>query len=113
MVIIQCHDTHKLIGEASALKTPSLPTKLVRLERLCFVFQEYQADLLKYLEQGQGLHRTMDLALSATKPTAAMIGQSMVAMVVIDRHLWLNLAERKELSPRCGSVTFRALWHIH
>ncbi|XP_051748234.1 uncharacterized protein LOC127511460 [Ctenopharyngodon idella] len=49
----------------------------------------YQADLLKDLDQGQGLspdavaelRHTTDLALRATKQTAASIGRSMVAML--------------------------------
>ncbi|KAL0147733.1 hypothetical protein M9458_056972, partial [Cirrhinus mrigala] len=65
------------------------------------VLQAYQADLLKDLDKGQGLspdevaelRRTMDLALRATKQAATAMGRSMVAMVVTERHLWVNLAD--------------------
>ncbi len=70
------------------------------------VLQTYQADLLKNLDNGQGLspdevaelHRTTDLVLRATKQAATAMGRSMAAMVVMERHLWVNLAdlERKE-----------------
>lgn len=93
---------------ASTLKAPALPSKPLketsRLNskayaaagqagaalRTMSVLQAYQADLLKDLDQGQGLppeavaelRRTTDLALRATKQTAAAIGRSMAAMVV-------------------------------
>ncbi len=70
------------------------------------VLQAYQADLLKDLDNGQGLspdevaelRRTTDLALRATKQAATAMGRSMAAMVVTERHLWVNLAdlEKKE-----------------
>ncbi len=70
------------------------------------VLQVYQGDLLKDLDNGQGLspnevaelHRTTDLALRATKQAATAMGRSMAAMVVTERHLWVNLAdlEKKE-----------------
>ncbi len=72
------------------------------------VLQAYQADLLKDLDQGQGLppeavtelRRTTDLALRATKQTAAAIGRSMAAMVATERHLWMNLADIGEKEKR-------------
>ncbi len=70
------------------------------------VLQAYQADLLMDLDNGQGLspdevaelRRTTDLALRATKQAATAMGRSMAAIVVMERHLWVNLAdlERKE-----------------
>ncbi len=65
------------------------------------VLQAYQADLLKDLDKGQGLspdevaelRRTPDLALCAPKQAATAMGRSMAAMVVAERHLWLNLAD--------------------
>ncbi|KAI2646329.1 Lamina-associated polypeptide 2, isoform alpha [Labeo rohita] len=65
------------------------------------VLQAYQADLLKDLDKGQGLspdevaelRRTTDLALRATKQAATAMGRSMGAMVVTERHLWVNLAD--------------------
>ncbi len=35
----------------------------------------------------------MDLALRATKQAATAMGRSMAAMVVTERHLWVNLAD--------------------
>ncbi|KAL0177086.1 hypothetical protein M9458_025980, partial [Cirrhinus mrigala] len=91
------------VGEASSLKTPSLPTEpLQRTSSLngraytaagqavaslhtMAVLQAYQADLLKDLDKGQGLspdevaelRRTTDLALQATKQAATAMGRSM------------------------------------
>ncbi len=64
------------------------------------VLHAYQADLLKDLDNGQGLspdevaelRRTTDLALRATKQAATAMSRSMAAMVVTERHLWVNLA---------------------
>ncbi|KAI2645896.1 Lamina-associated polypeptide 2, isoform alpha [Labeo rohita] len=112
------------LDEASSLKAPSLPTEpLQRTSSLngrayaaagqavaslhtMAVLQAYQADLLKDLDKGQGLspdevaelRRTTDLALRATKQAATAMGRSMAAMVVMERHLWVNLADlgRKE-----------------
>ncbi|ROL55539.1 Ovoinhibitor [Anabarilius grahami] len=90
-------------GSAPSLKAPVLPSKPLKMtSRLngkayaaagqagaalhsMAVLQAYQADLLKDLDQGQGLspdaveelRRTTDLALRATKQTAASIGRSM------------------------------------
>ncbi|XP_073708624.1 uncharacterized protein [Garra rufa] len=111
-------------GRASSLKTPSLPSPALQLtSRLngrayaaagqavgalhtMAVLQAYQADLLKDLDNGQGLspdqvaelRRTTDLALRATKQAATHMGRAMGAMVATERHLWLNLADvgRKE-----------------
>ncbi|KAL0172254.1 hypothetical protein M9458_032565, partial [Cirrhinus mrigala] len=65
------------------------------------VLQAYQADLLKDLNKGQGLspdkvaelRHTADLALQATKQAATAMGRSMAAMVVTERHLWVNLVD--------------------
>ncbi len=107
------------VGETSSLKAPSLPSKpLQETSRLngkayaaagqavaslhtMAVLQAYQADLLKDLDKGQGLspdevaelRRTTDLALRATKEAATAMGRSMAAMVVTERHLWVNLAD--------------------
>ncbi len=72
------------------------------------VLQAYQGDLLKYLDQGQGLppeavtelRRTTDLAVKATKQSAAAIGRAMAAMVSTERHLWVNLADLGEKEKR-------------
>ncbi len=112
------------MGETASLKVPSLPSKPLqdtsRLNGRAYaaagqavaslhtmaVLQAYQADLLKDLDNGQGLspdevaelRRTTDLALRATKQAATAMGRSMAAMVVTERHLWVNLAdlEKKE-----------------
>ncbi len=112
------------MGKTASLKVPSLPSKPLqdtsRLNGKAYaaagqavaslhtmaVLQAYQADLLKDLDKGQGLspdevaelRRTTDLALRATKQAATAMGRSMAAMVVTERHLWVNLAdlERKE-----------------
>ncbi len=70
------------------------------------VLQANQADLLKDLDNGQGLspdevaelRHTTDLAHRATNQAATAMGRSMAAMVVTERHLWVNLAdlEKKE-----------------
>ncbi len=112
------------MGDTASLKVPSLPFKSLqdtsRLNGRAYaaagqavaslhtmaVLQAYQADLLKDLDDGQGLspdevaelRRTTDLALRATKQAATAMGRSMAAMVVTERHLWVNLAdlEKKE-----------------
>ncbi len=108
------------MGETSSLKAPSLPSRpLQETSRLngrayaaaagqavaslhtMAVLQAYQADLLKDLDKGQGLspdevaelRRTTDLALRATKQATTAMGRSMAAMVVMERHLWVNLAD--------------------
>ncbi len=113
-------------GVISTLKAPALPSKpLKETSRLngrayaaagqagaalhtMSVLQAYQADLLKDLDQGQGLPpeavtelcRTTDLALRATKQMAATIGRPMAAMVATERHLWMNLADIGEKEKR-------------
>ncbi|ROI46622.1 hypothetical protein DPX16_7740 [Anabarilius grahami] len=106
-------------GSAPTLKAPVLPSRPLKMtSRLngrayaaagqagaalhtMAVLQAYQADLLKDLDQGQGLspdavaelRQTTDLALRATKHTSASIGRSLAAMVATERHLWLNMAD--------------------
>ncbi len=134
------------MGETASLKVPSLPSKPLqvtsRLNGRAYtaagqavaslhtmaVLQAYQADLLKDLDNGQGLspdevaelRRTTDLALRATKQAATAMGRSMAAMVVTERHLWVNLAdlEKKEkgflldapISPPSFSVPQSRQW---
>ncbi len=74
--------------EASCLHTMSL-------------LQAYQAELLADLDEGGGigpnavceLRWATDFSLRATKETAKSIGRSMAALVVTERHLWLNLSD--------------------
>ncbi len=89
-------DTSRLNGKAYAAAGQAVAS----LHTMAML-QAYQADLLKDLDKGQCLspdevaelrHRT-DLALSATKQAATAIGRSMAAMVVTERHLWVNLAD--------------------
>ncbi|MGL5566558.1 MAG: hypothetical protein ACRDC4_12620, partial [Plesiomonas sp.] len=59
------------------------------------VFQAYQAELLKELDEGENvssetvreLRRATDLALRATKHTARAVGRSMAGLVAVERHL--------------------------
>lgn len=52
------------------------------------------------LRQIEELRHTSDLGLCATKQTAAAKGCATAAVVAMERHLWLNLAdiEKKEKS---------------
>ncbi len=112
-------DRYISMGEMASLKVPSLLSKPLqdtsRLNGRAYaaagqavtsfhtmaVLQAYQADLLKDLDNGQGLspdevaelRRTTDLALRATKQAATAMGRSMAAMVVTESHLWVNLAD--------------------
>ncbi|ROL29786.1 hypothetical protein DPX16_0843 [Anabarilius grahami] len=67
------------------------------------IFQVYQAKLLRSLDESgldapafKDLRSATDLALRATKATAQAIGRSMASLVVLERHLWLNLTEIKD-----------------
>lgn len=103
---------------ASSLKSPSLPTKPVRLTsslvgkaytfagqagaflHTLAVLQAYQAEILKDLDDEAGgtsdifkeLCRVTDVSLRAIKETARAVGRSMGALVM-ERHLWLNQSE--------------------
>lgn len=67
------------------------------------ILQVFQAKLLRSLDESSSsepafrdLRSATDLALRATKATAQAIGRSMANLVVLERHLWLNLTEIKE-----------------
>ncbi len=67
------------------------------------VLQVYQAKLLSVVDESEPdpatlreLRSATDLALRATKTTAQAIGRSMASLVVLERHLWLTLAEIKD-----------------
>ncbi|KAL0151516.1 hypothetical protein M9458_053168 [Cirrhinus mrigala] len=104
------------LGEASSLKALSLPSEpLQQTSSLnggayaaaghavasLHTVAVLQADLLKDLNKGQGLSpdevaelcRTTDLAPWATKQATTAMCRSMVAIVVMERHLWVNLAD--------------------
>ncbi|XDV15042.1 hypothetical protein PO909_015190 [Leuciscus waleckii] len=68
------------------------------------VLQVFQAKLLRSMDESgpdpeafKDLHSTTDLALRATKTTAQAIGRSMANLTVLERHLWLNLTEMKDV----------------
>ena len=67
------------------------------------ILQVFQAKLLRSLDESspsepafRDLRSATDLALRTTKATAQAIGRSMANLVVLERHLWLNLTEIKE-----------------
>ncbi len=123
------------MGKTTSLKVPSLPSKPLqdtsRLNGKVYaaagqavaslhtmaVLQAYQADLLKDLDNGQGLspdevaelRRTTDLALRATKQAATAMGRSMAAMVVTESR---SREEREGLSSRRSSLAFRAFRYL-
>ncbi len=68
------------------------------------ILQVHQAKALKQVHMGntdpglmQELRTVTDFALRATKVTAWSLGTAMSTMVVQERHLWLNLAEMKDV----------------
>ncbi|ROL54924.1 hypothetical protein DPX16_12793 [Anabarilius grahami] len=67
------------------------------------ILQVFQAKLLRALDESgfdapafRDIRSATDLALCATKATAQAIGRSMASLVVLERHLWLNLTEIKD-----------------
>ncbi|XP_050956537.1 uncharacterized protein LOC127157344 [Labeo rohita] len=86
---------------ASQLRAYAAAGQTVGALHTMAVLQAYQADLLKDLDKSQGLspdevaelRRTTYLDLRATKQAATAMGRSMGAMVITDRHLWVNLAD--------------------
>ena len=67
------------------------------------VLQVLQADLLRQLDEGEldrsaltDLRSATDLSLRTTKTAAQAIGRSMASLTVIERHLWLTLADMGE-----------------
>ncbi len=81
------------------------------------VLQAYQADLLKELDEGEGvnaedikeLRKTADLSLRATKETAHANGRSLAALVAAERHLWLTMSDIKD---RDGSSSWMPRFHL-
>ncbi len=68
------------------------------------ILQVHQAKALKQVHEGstdpglmQELRTVTDFALRATKVTARSLGKAMSTMVVQERHLWLNVAEMKDV----------------
>lgn len=65
------------------------------------VLQVFQAKLFQYMDESdpdafRDLRSTTDLALCATKTTAQAIDRAMASLVVLERHVWLNLTEIKD-----------------
>ncbi len=72
------------------------------------ILQVHQAKALKQVHEGstdpglmQELRTATDFALRATKVMARSLGKAMSTMVVQERHLWLNLAEMKDVDKAC------------
>ncbi len=94
-----CQFTSRLVGKAYAVAGQAGGTL-----HTISVLQAYQADLLRDADAAGGvapdeieeLRRSCDLALRATKQAARTIGRSLAALVVTERHLWLNLSGLKE-----------------
>ncbi len=68
------------------------------------ILQVHQAKAFKLMHEGstdpglmQELHSATVFALRATKVTARSFGKAMSIMVVQECHLWLNLAEKKDV----------------
>ncbi len=68
------------------------------------ILQVHQAKVLKQVHEGstnpglmQELRTATDFTLRETKVTARSLGKTMSTMVVQERHLWLNLAEMKDV----------------
>ncbi len=94
-----CQVTSRLVGKAYVAAGQAGGTL-----HTISVLQAYQADLLRDADTAGGvapveieeLRRSCDLALCATKQAACAIGRSLAALVVTERHLWLNLSGLKE-----------------
>lgn len=52
---------------------------------------------------------TTDLALRATKDTAQAISRAIANLVVLKRHLWLNLTEIKDADRTALNISFLTL----
>ncbi len=68
------------------------------------ILQVHQAKALKQVHEGstdpglmQELRTATDFVLRATKVTARSLGKAMSTLVVQEHHLWLNLAEMKDV----------------
>ncbi len=89
-----CRTTSALIGR-SYMVAGQLGAALHTMA----ILQAYQAEVLKEMDEGDGvtpeavkeLRRATNLALRATKHTARAVGLS---LATAERHLWLNLMEK-------------------
>ncbi len=119
-VMGQCQSSKRLIAtyrmpnSAPSWKAkPMLPSKPCRITSAgqaaamlhsMGVLQAYQAELLKELDEGEGLtpeavkelRRATDLALRATKHKARAVGRAVAGFVSVEHHLWLTITDIKE-----------------
>lgn len=103
-----CQTTSDLVGRAYMAvgwaDRADVGTQSVVIRCSMAIKQVYQADLLRDLDDGEGvgpddvseLRRAADLSLHITKETHRAISHSMAALVVTERHLWLNLSGIRE-----------------
>ncbi len=89
---------------ALAAKAYSAAGQAASAQHAMAILQVHQAKALKQVHEGstdpglmQELRTVTDFALRATKVTARSLGKAMSTMVVQERHLWLNLAEMKDV----------------
>ncbi len=95
----------KLTGSAFlAAKAYSAAGQAASALHAMAILQVHQAKALKQVHEGstdpglmQELRTATDFALRVTKVTARSLGKAMSTMVVQERHLWLNLAEMKDV----------------
>lgn len=86
------------------MKTFSAAGQAASVLHAMAVLQVHQAKAPKELHESsaelglmQKLHSATDFALRATKFTVRAFGQTMSTLVALESHLWLNLAEMREL----------------
>ncbi len=91
-------------NQALAAKAYSAAGQAASALHAMAILQVHQAKALKQVHEGstdpglmQELRTATDFALRATKVTARSLGKAMSTMVVQERHLWLNLAEMKDV----------------
>ncbi len=89
---------------ALAAKAYSAAGKAASALHAMAILQVHQAKALKQVHEGstdpglmQELRTATDFALRVTKVTARSLGKAMSTMVVQEHHLWLNLAEMKDV----------------
>ncbi|ROL46723.1 hypothetical protein DPX16_12616 [Anabarilius grahami] len=94
-----CRTTSALAGRANASAGQAASTL-----HTMPILQVLQAKLLRSMDESsvyapafRDLRSATDLALRATKATAQVIGRSMASLIVLQRHLWLNLTEIKDM----------------
>lgn len=90
--------------DALAAKAYSAAGQVTSALHAMALLQVYQTEELKEMHEGsadpglmQKLCTVTDLALPATKVTVRSLGQTMSTLGVQEHHLWLNLAEMREV----------------